>query len=116
MQVQEAKNFPQQMQLNVWFGEQWPVMHDQLLLRQRSRGTLLVGHDGEQQRAKSAGLVLIDGELGLRVRWVDGSVSALLATEIEHLVAEEPKLPECSAFEGSGTRCSSCRVRKAMHA
>jgi hypothetical protein len=24
-------------------------------------------------------------------------------------------LPECAGFQGTGTRCTSCRIRKAMH-
>lgn len=28
---------------------------------------------------------------------------------------DNAKLPECDGFEGTGTRCTKCRIRKAMH-
>lgn len=36
--------------------------------------------------------------------------------EAAEIAVAAPALPDCATFTGSGQRCTSCRVRKAMHA
>jgi hypothetical protein len=52
--------------------------------------------------------------LSVGVRFTDRSIVAL--DQMTDISVAAPSLPQCESFVGTGGRCESCRIRKALHA
>jgi hypothetical protein len=116
MQVKDAVSRSQAEKVAAYFRRQYPIFAREIDAATVPGFSLLVGWEGQRERARSVALVPIGAAVGFDVEWLDGEHETLPVDEVESLAAVAPSLPACSGFAGTGTRCESCRVRKAVHA
>lgn len=115
MRVIGASSWTQAQQVGQVFKTLHPDLHANATQMQQG-WTCMVAFADQLEEAKALDLTLLDGDLGFQITWADGSVQTIPVIEVDELVAEAPKLPTCTGFQGQGARCTSCRIRKPLHA